>query len=69
MTKVVKAPRLRECPKCGNEAAGRVVGARMAYVCRWGCGAKFWAPAVMIEVSGRTISEKVRPLRRGSRLI
>ncbi len=62
--KIVKAPKRRECPRCGSEAAGRLVGARMAYGCR-GCGAKFWAPAVMVEVTARVVSEKVRPLRRG----
>lgn len=66
--KVLKAQQSRECPRCGDDAEGRRVGARMAYVCP-GCGARFWAPAVVVEVSGRTISERVRPLRRGSRLI
>lgn len=67
--KVLKAQVVRECPKCGKDAQGRRVGARMAYECRWGCGAKFWAPAVVVEVSGRVVSESVRPLPRGSRLI
>lgn len=60
--KVVKAPKRRDCPRCGFEARGRIVGARMAYVCG-GCASKFWAPAVMVEVSGRVVSESVRPLR------
>ena len=66
--KVVKAPKRRDCPRCGFEARGRIVGARMAYVCG-GCASKFWAPAVMVEVSGRVVSESVRPLRRGRGLI
>jgi ribosomal protein L37AE/L43A len=66
--KVLRAKRCHPCPRCGDEAEGRRVKARMAYECA-GCGAKFWAPAVVVEVSGRTISERVRPLRRGSRLI
>lgn len=61
--KVVRAPKRRDCPRCGFEASGRIVGARMAYVCG-GCASKFWAPAVMVEVSGRVVSESVRPLRR-----
>lgn len=66
--KVIRAPKSRECPRCQFFADGRRVGARMAYTCL-GCGSKFWAPAVMVEVSGRTVSEKVRPLRRGRGLI
>jgi hypothetical protein len=62
--KVLRAQRTRPCPKCSAEAPGRRVNARMAYACLF-CGARFWAPAVVIEVSGRTVSEKVRPLRRG----
>ncbi len=65
--KVIRAPKRHDCPRCGFEAAGRPVGARMAYVCR-GCASKFWVPAVVVEVSGRVVSESVRPLRR-SRLI
>jgi hypothetical protein len=65
--KVLKAQRYRECPRCGLEAYGARIGARMVYQCR--CGSRFWAPAVVVEVSGRVVSEKVRPLRRGSRLI
>ncbi len=61
--KVLKAHSYRECPKCGWDAPGKRVGARMAYACD-NCGAKFWAPAVVVEVSGRVVSESVRPLRR-----
>jgi len=61
--KVIRAPKRRECPKCGFFAEGRRVGARMAYACA-GCGARFWAPAVVVEVTGRVVAESVRPLRR-----
>ena len=66
--RVVKAWSYRECPKCGWDAPGKRVGARMAYECG-NCGAKFWAPAVVIEVAADVVTEKTRPLRRGSRLI
>jgi hypothetical protein len=67
--RVLKPLRWRPCPKCGFEAVeGRQVKARIAYECE-GCGARFWAPAVVIEVAADVLTEKTRPLRRGSRLI
>lgn len=67
--RIERAARYRDCPKCGYErAVGARVGSRMAYACGV-CKARFWAPAVVVVVSGRVVSEKVRPLRRGSRLI
>lgn len=60
--------RFRPCPKCGEECEGRRVKARIAYECE-GCGARFWAPAVVIEVAADVVAERTRPLRRrGPRL-
>lgn len=66
--RVVKATSYRECPRCSWDAPGKRVGARMSYVCD-NCAAKFWAPAVVIEVAADVVSERTRPLRKRDRLI
>lgn len=65
--RVVKQPLRRPCPRCGFEARGRPKSNRVAYICP-GCGSRFWAPKVVVEVAADVVSERVRPLRRRSRL-
>jgi len=66
--RVLPPMRFRPCPKCGCEAEGSRVKARIAYECD-ACGARFWAPAVVIEVAADVVADKSRPLRRrGPRL-
>lgn len=60
--RVLRAVNSRECPKCGFSADGTRVKARMVYVCG-GCGARFWAPAVVIEVAADVVDERARPFK------